>query len=249
MVYHGGMASPPPSDGLIPASSPMLPSSPPSRATRKEKRQPSVTPRKFRRFFTPRRGRGEMPSQSSRPVLAEMGGPAINAQQTPPRSSPEVSGPISPTSNPSFLSPFGSEESQKKRKRGFVNAIPMKLPQPARGSSTKLSRTQLEDLEEEDGMPLGRSPLARSPLGQNENVEDQAVGSPEVHSPSAPQLPPLGRRYPSGPQTSPDEFARKLSSLTASNFSSVGYDGLRPRSTLVSVLRSGHSFWPLTDCV
>ncbi|KAF6843796.1 WD domain protein [Colletotrichum musicola] len=226
MVYHGGMASPPPSDGLVPASSPTLPSSPPQRSVRKERRKAVLTPRKFTRFFAPRGSS----SRSSRPALAEMDGPAINAQPTPPpRSNREAAEPMSPTSNASLLSPFGSEEVPKKRKRGIVDAIPMKLPQPARGSNTKRSRTQLEELEEE--VPLGRSPIARSPLSRSENVEDRVIGSPELHSPTA--LPPLGRSYPAGPRESPDEFARKLSSLTASNFASMGHEGLRPRSTLV----------------
>ncbi|KAF4849024.1 Cell division cycle protein cdt2 [Colletotrichum siamense] len=232
MVYHGGMASPPPSDGLVPASSPTLPSSPPPRNIRKEKRKAILTPRKFTRFFTPR----GTSSQSSRPVLAEMGGPAINAQQTPPRSSLGAPEPISPTSTSSLLSPFGSDDGPKKRKRGVVHAIPMKLPLPARGSSTKLSRTQLEDLEDDEA-PLGRSPLARSLLENVENVDDQAIGSPDVHSPTGPELPPLGRKYPTGPQTSPDEFARKLSSLTASNFATAAYEGLRPRSTLIDYFK------------
>ncbi|GKT49270.1 cell division cycle protein cdt2 [Colletotrichum spaethianum] len=233
MVYHGGMASPPPSDGIVPASSPTLPSSPPSRISRKEKKKAVLTPRKFRRFFTPR----GMPSHISRerPALGELSSPAINAQPTPPRSSPQFTEPISPASNSSsLLSPFGSEDGQKKRKRSVVNAIPMKLPPSSRSSNSKRSRTHTEDLEEED-MPLGRSPLARSPLGQNENAppEDHIMTSPEAHSPSNRRTAALGMKYSAGPQTSSDEFARKLSSLTASNFANMGYEGLRPRSTLV----------------
>ncbi|KAL0944032.1 WD domain-containing protein [Colletotrichum truncatum] len=236
MVYHGGMASPPPSDGLVPASSPTLPSSPPSRSIRKEKRKAVLTPRKFRRFFTPR----GMSSQNSRPALSEMSSPAVNAQQTPPRFSQGGPEPMSPTSNASLLSPFGSEDGPKKRKRGIVNAIPMKLPQPSRGSNTKASRSQVEDLEE-DELPLGRSPLARPPLAQSENVEDQVMGSPEARSSTAPRLPSLGGRYPNGPQNSPDEFARKLSSLTANNFAALTSDGLRSRSTLIDYFKCNRS--------
>lgn len=231
MAYHGGMASPPPSDGLVPVSSPTLPSSPPPRISRMEKKKAILTPRKFRRFFTPR----GMPSQGSRerPALADLSSPAVNAQPTPPRTSPQATEPMSPASDKSLLSPFDSEDGLKKRKRSVVNAIPMKLPPSTRGSNTKRSRTRLEDLED---TPLGRSPLARSPLGQNYRSapEDQMLGSPEVQSPSDHRLAALGRIYPSGPQVSPDEFARKLSSLTASNFATMGYEGLRPRSTLVS---------------
>ncbi|OHW91029.1 WD domain protein [Colletotrichum incanum] len=235
MVYHGGMASPPPSDGLVPASSPSLPSSPPSRISQKEKKKAVLTPRKFRRFFTPRGMPSHIPRE--RPALGELSSPAMNAQPTPPRSSPQFADPISPASNSSsLLSPFGSEDGpKKKRKRSVVNAIPMKLPPSNRGSNSKRSRTQLEDLEDQEDMPLGRSPLARSPLDQNENIppEDHIMTSPETHSPSNRCSAALGTKCSAGPQTSPDEFARKLSSLTASNFANMGYEGLRPRSTLV----------------
>ncbi|WYZ38914.1 hypothetical protein EsH8_III_000828 [Colletotrichum jinshuiense] len=241
MAYHGGMASPPPSDGLVPVSSPTLPSSPPPRISRMEKKKAILTPRKFRRFFTPR----GMPSQGSRerPALADLSSPAVNAQPTPPRTSPQATEPMSPASDKSLLSPFDSEDGLKKRKRSVVNAIPMKLPPSTRGSNTKRSRTRLEDLED---TPLGRSPLARSPLGQNYRSapEDQMLGSPEVQSPSDHRLAALGRIYPSGPQVSPDEFARKLSSLTASNFATMGYEGLRPRSTLIDYFKCNRAGVP-----
>ncbi|OHE95924.1 WD domain-containing protein [Colletotrichum orchidophilum] len=244
MVYHGGMASPPPSDGLVPASSPTLPSSPPSRISRKEKKKSILTPRKFRRFFTPR----GMPSQISRerPALGELRSLALNAQTTPPRSTPRFNEPISPTSNhsSSLLSPFGSEDGPRKRKRSVVNAIPMKLPPSSRNSNTKRSRTQLEDLNED--YPLGRSPVARSPLEQNENagLEDHPMGSP---SPSGSHTAVLGRTYPTGPQATSDEFARRLSSLTASNFANAGYEGLRPRSTLIDYFKCNRAGIPASS--
>ncbi|OLN84437.1 Cell division cycle protein cdt2 [Colletotrichum chlorophyti] len=230
MVYRGGMASPPPSDGLAPASSPVVPSSPPARVSQKQKRKAVLTPRKFRRFFTPRgmpsRGLGE------RTVLADLGGAAVNGHPTPPQSSPVLKEPISPTSTSSLLSPFGSEDGSKKRKRSVVNAIPMKLPPPTRSSNTKRSRTQPEDLEVDT--PLGRSPIARSALDQKENVppEDQTSTSPST---TGRRSTALGNNYPSGPRLSSDGFARKLSSLTASNFATatIGCESLRPRSTLV----------------
>ncbi|TQN73816.1 Cell division cycle protein cdt2 [Colletotrichum shisoi] len=243
MVYHGGMASPPPSDGLVPASSPALPSSPPPCISRKEKKKAVLTPRKFRRFFTPR----GMPSHISRerPALAELGSPATNAQLTPPRSS--FAEPISPSSNKSsLLSPFGSGEGPKKRKRTVVNPIPMKLPPLGRCSNSNRLRTQLEDLAEDGDMPLGRSPLARSPFGRDENTppEDHVMTSPEAHSPSNRRTTALGSKYSAGPQTTPEEFARKLSSLTASNFANVGYDGLRPRSTLIDYFKCNRAGVP-----
>ncbi|KAK2028534.1 WD domain-containing protein [Colletotrichum zoysiae] len=244
MVYHGGMASPPPSDGLMPASSPTLPSSPPSRISRKEKKKAILTPRKFRRFFTPR----GIPSHISRerPALGELSSPTINAQPTPPRSSPQFAEPISPASDSSsLLSPIGSEDGPRKRKRSVVNAIPMKLPLSSRSSNSKRLRTQPEDLDEEN-TPLGRSPLARSPSGQNENIppEDHFMTSPNAHSPSNRRTSVLGMRYSAGPQISPDEFSRKLSSLTASNFANTAYEGLRPRSTLIDYFKCNRAGVP-----
>ncbi|KAK2008767.1 WD domain-containing protein [Colletotrichum eremochloae] len=244
MVYHGGMASPPPSDGLVPVSSPTLPSSPPSRISRKEKKKAVLTPRKFRRFFTPR----GMPSHISRerPALGELSSPTINAQPTLPRSSTQFAEPISPASNSSsLLSPIGSEDGLRKRKRSVVSAIPMKLPPLSRSSNSKRLRTQPDDAEEEN-TPLGQSPLARSSLGQNENIppEDNIMTSPDAHFPSNRRTPALGMTYSAGPQISPDEFARKLSSLTASNFANTGYEGLRPRSTLIDYFKCNRAGVP-----
>ncbi|CCF36419.1 hypothetical protein CH063_07995 [Colletotrichum higginsianum] len=122
----------------------------------------------------------------------------------------------------------------------------MKLPPLSRCSNSKRLRTQLEDLAEDGDMPLGRSPLARSSFGRDENTppEDHVMTSPEAHSPSNRRTTALGSKYSAGPQTTPEEFARKLSSLTANNFANVGYDGLRPRSTLIDYFKCNRAGVP-----
>lgn len=66
----------------------------PERASSKEKRQPSITPRKFTRFFTPR-SHGPSASGSSRRVLFDVTAPANNRngiQSSPIRSAYDVCG-------------------------------------------------------------------------------------------------------------------------------------------------------------
>ncbi|KAI0872740.1 WD40-repeat-containing domain protein [Hypoxylon argillaceum] len=64
--------------------------SPPRQRSGKERKDPSITPRKFKRFFTPR-SRSRVPSQLSpaRKALRDLGAPTINQRyQTPAPSSP-----------------------------------------------------------------------------------------------------------------------------------------------------------------
>ncbi|KAH9904781.1 WD40-repeat-containing domain protein [Xylariomycetidae sp. FL2044] len=70
------------------SSAPIQPHSPPRVASAKERRNPSVTPRKFKRFFTPR---SRVPSTLSpaRKALQHLGTAQLNRRyQTPPPSSP-----------------------------------------------------------------------------------------------------------------------------------------------------------------
>lgn len=79
------MASPPPSDGHIPSSpSTMMPPSSPiqegssRKRPRRERREPTITPRKFRRFFTPRSERLAIPFDA-RSILGESSESTLNA--------------------------------------------------------------------------------------------------------------------------------------------------------------------------
>lgn len=109
------MSSPSPADEMGPPSSleqQRIPSSPPRPASyepngRKERRDPSVTPRKFRRFFTPRSHGFQ---SSSRHALYEMSGTALNR--------PALSSPARPfqSLNGQDSSPVGFSRELKRRK-------------------------------------------------------------------------------------------------------------------------------------
>jgi hypothetical protein len=83
---------------------------PPSRG--KERRNPSITPRKFRRFFTPRSRVSAKPS-AARKALHDLGAPALNRCQTP--SSPLK--PISEEDGPDGLPSFQDARRGAKRRK------------------------------------------------------------------------------------------------------------------------------------
>ncbi|CRK32319.1 hypothetical protein BN1708_005710 [Verticillium longisporum] len=84
-TWGRAMASPPPSDGHIPSSpSTMMPPSSPiqegssRKRPRRERREPTITPRKFRRFFTPRSERLAI-AFDARSILGESSESTLNA--------------------------------------------------------------------------------------------------------------------------------------------------------------------------
>ena len=130
----------PPSSPTAAASSPMNPYLSPSRTSRrKERRNPSVTPRRFGRFFTPR----SSASTGIRIALEPLGASATNHQPLSPRSlasDPLSSDPICPSSPTEELS-HGARDKRKrpehahaaiKRRRDILNGAaalpPLRLP-------------------------------------------------------------------------------------------------------------------------
>lgn len=82
-----GLPAPPRSEPILPPSSQELPSSPPSVASeagggRRPRKPPTVTPRSFRRFFTPRSllnsGNNGSSAKTSRQALRTLNSPAVN---------------------------------------------------------------------------------------------------------------------------------------------------------------------------
>lgn len=106
---------------------------PPSRD--KERRNPSITPRKFRRFFTPRVS--SQPSAARR-ALCDLTAPALNRYQTP-------SSPLKPISEE--LSPIG----------------PSRLPDAHRGKRRKVHHQTPEKQTSHLPSPLHTSPLLPTP--------------------------------------------------------------------------------------
>jgi len=80
------------------------------RKGKKERRAPSVTPRKFTRFFTPRPSHGSLPNTRSRKVLNDITAPAINrhTQSSPLLPFRDINGQES--------SPLGFTRESKRRK-------------------------------------------------------------------------------------------------------------------------------------
>src|SRR5438105_2486454 len=82
------------------------PRAPPSRG--KERRNPSITPRKFQRFFTPRSRVSSNPSAARR-ALRDLAGPALNRCQTP-------SSPLKPISEDNVAGELPVHRSAKRQK-------------------------------------------------------------------------------------------------------------------------------------
>ena len=105
----------------------------------KERRNPSITPRKFRRFFTPRSRVSSKPS-AARKALCDLTAPALNRCQTP--SSPLK--PISEEHSPIGLPSLHDAHSGKRRK---VQHTPEKqawhLPSPLNSSPVLLPTPEL----------------------------------------------------------------------------------------------------------
>lgn len=87
MDLVSGYREPPRSEPIFPLSSQEIPSSPPSVASeagggRRQRKPPTVTPRSFRRFFTPRSllnsGSNGSPVRTSRQALRTLNSPAVN---------------------------------------------------------------------------------------------------------------------------------------------------------------------------
>ncbi|KAI5461457.1 WD40-repeat-containing domain protein [Mariannaea sp. PMI_226] len=114
-------SSPAHSNGLL---------SPTRSSRRKERRNPSVTPRRFGRFFTPRSNLTSLPT--SRRILGSLNSSSTNRRPLSPTSvlsDPIASDPISPTSSPTRR--FGNDEDEdendvRKRRWRDVDGTPSK---------------------------------------------------------------------------------------------------------------------------
>ncbi|KAL2135208.1 hypothetical protein VTI74DRAFT_9414 [Chaetomium olivicolor] len=102
------------------------PREPPSKG--KERRNPSITPRKFQRFFTPRNRVSSKPS-AARKALCDLAAPALNRCQTP-------SSPLKPVSEECSLP--HSQDAHRGKRRKVHHATPVQqtshLPSPLASS-------------------------------------------------------------------------------------------------------------------
>ena len=132
---------------------PPIPSSPPPRSSAKERRNPSITPRKFKRFFTPRvignntNNNNNNPTASQR-ALRDLAGPLLQRGHTP--SSPLR--PISEEEIPDVLPSLQDHQRSSKRRKITHASTPKRaeasqvshLPSPAATSPALLPTPELK---------------------------------------------------------------------------------------------------------
>ncbi|KAI1817173.1 WD40-repeat-containing domain protein [Poronia punctata] len=166
----------------VPVEQAALPSSPMQRK-RKERKDPSITPRKFERFFTPRSSRVPTRLSSARKALRDLGSSTVNRRyQTPAPSSP-----LKPFAEEENLSEDGDIEPQSDHtaKRRRIQRTPESSP--IRPSS--LGRSFEVGLLS----PI-RSLCSTQELDESDNEDDCTDDElPPISSPSKP-LVPLSRR-------------------------------------------------------
>lgn len=161
-------------------------SSPPraSQTRNKERRNPSITPRKFQRFFTPRSRVSSKPS-AARKALRDLAGPALNRCQTP-------SSPLKPISEENGA---GDLPVRRGPKRPKVQHTPDRsashLPSPL--------NTSPPQLQTPDSRPALRSPIqslrALQATQESLYLEDSASEGEDVPAePNYKRPVPLSRR-------------------------------------------------------
>ncbi|KAL3957384.1 hypothetical protein ACCO45_007962 [Purpureocillium lilacinum] len=188
MQRHASPPPPPSSATAAASSSPANPYLSPTRsAQRKERRVPSVTPRRFRRFFTPR----SLPGP--RTALGVMDSAAVNRQlQTPVSLSGDLlsSDPICPSSPTERLGAMDDEDSEKrkrdeqagpavKRRRGITFADALQPPALLRVDTENLPRhgaSEAQRAGSEERLPL--SERRKATLSQFFKASRRGVPSP-----------------------------------------------------------------------
>ena len=118
-----------------------LPSSPPRPPSSKERRNPSITPRKFQRFFAPRSSRVSSKPSAARKALNDLTASSINRGQTP-------SSPLGPISEEEALSELPDlQNGNRAAKRRKLQQTPRKqsshLPSPLNTSPALLPTPEL----------------------------------------------------------------------------------------------------------
>lgn len=175
----------PPSSQEIPSSPPRSSNSPPRRSLRRERRDPSITPRKFRRFFTPRSLEG--PQLRSRMIFNDITAPALNRNT--------MSSPLRPSRGPAIeSSPVEFTRDLKRRKifhtpetspeklglnkeHGFVGMHNSELREGAIPSSP-CARFEPEDMsiDEEGEEEVPPKPVQRIVRSKDRGLASQFLG-------------------------------------------------------------------------
>jgi len=154
------------SSAMLSSSLLSSPPRPPSSQV-KERRNPSITPRRFGRFFTPRSRVSSKPS-AARKALRDLSAPALNRGLTP-------SSPLKPISEENDLGsqPVGPREAKRRKVQHTPDRLPRPLPLPTPLASSPLLAPS------PDSRPGLRSPIQS--LRAHQLVQD-AVHSDDTGS-------------------------------------------------------------------
>ncbi|KAL2151825.1 hypothetical protein VTH82DRAFT_5009 [Thermothelomyces myriococcoides] len=170
------------SNASIASSPPRAPSS-----RTKERRNPSITPRKFQRFFTPRSRVPSKPS-AARKALCDLTAPALNRCQTP-------SSPLKPISEESLPNP---DDGHRGKRRKLNHSTPEKqaasyLPSPL-NSSPLLPTAELKPALKSPIQSLKSRRVLQDGVLRDEDVSEDEEEEQEVVATPAKAPVPLHRR-------------------------------------------------------
>lgn len=181
-------SSPPRKSAALSAS--LLSSPPRAPSSRgKERRNPSITPRKFQRFFTPRSRVSSQPS-AVRKALCDLTAPALNRCQTP-------SSPLKPISEELNLPHFQDAHRGKRRKfhhHPKPENQPSHLPSPLNSSPLLPTATLTPSLRSPIQSLKSQQALPEDVYRDDDVSEDSEQEEPAAVAPAHRRVLPLHRR-------------------------------------------------------
>ncbi|CAK7263172.1 hypothetical protein SEPCBS57363_000433 [Sporothrix epigloea] len=187
----------------------------------KERRQPSITPRKFRRFFTPRPRVSANPSPAQR-ALRDLTARALNGTQIP-ASSPQFfnSSPLAAHDKYGCYDVPPSPRTVKRRKTGHHTPE----SSPIRPSSISIDAVTPKPIHKTATSSMPLSPLASSPLPaifvepESGNTEDCIMSEDETE----PEFSPLSLTYKRTVSLANRSFCGQLMQREYGALSGAGY--------------------------
>ncbi|VBB75393.1 Putative denticleless protein [Podospora comata] len=165
-------------------------SSPPRSTIGKERRVPSITPRKFQRFFTPRSRVSSKPS-AVRKALHDLTAPALNRDQAP------ASSPLKPISEERLGAPIEDElpdfRTAKRRKTQYTPSR-SHLPSPLPTSPGLLATPDIRPGLSSPIRHVKFRPNRRMDVDQHDGVSEDEDDEPPLPSPKLKRIVPLHTR-------------------------------------------------------
>lgn len=165
-------------------------SSPPRSTIGKERRVPSITPRKFQRFFTPRSRVSSKPS-AVRKALHDLTAPALNRDQAP------ASSPLKPISEEQLGAPIEDElPDYRTAKRRKTQHTPSRshLPSPLPTSPGLLATPDIRPGLSSPIRHVKFRPNRRMDVDHHDGVSEDEDDEPPLPSPKLKRIVPLHTR-------------------------------------------------------